>query len=168
MQTIFQSSVVVKLPKVLISSMFLLPCSQSLILIIPYFEETVSECSIHAGLFWKGVDWKGVKTMYSCNASNCRQGRQLRYSSINAGHTAICPVTDDSPAFSMTRSAHMASPWPLSPRNMKSYSGYSCTYSMKEWYLCIPTGAQACNMGCRKVSHGEEEEEAEAEAEEEE
>lgn len=45
----------------------------------------------------------------------------------------------------MTLSAHMASPWPLSPMKIKSYSGYSCTYSMKEWYLCIPTGAQACS-----------------------
>ena len=52
----------------------------------------------------------------------------------------------------MTRSAHMASPWPLSPRKMKSYSGYSCTYSMKEWYLCMPTGAQAC-ISTQKLSH---------------
>ena len=47
------------------------------------------------------------------------------------------------------------------------YSGYSCTYSMKEWYLC-PTGAQACTMGCRKVSHDIEDEEGQEEEEEEE
>lgn len=37
---------------------------------------------------------------------------------------------------------------------------------MKEWYLCIPTGAQACTIGCKEVSHGGEEEEEEGEEEE--
>lgn len=66
---------------------------------------------------------------------------------------ATIMVNVSSPDFSMTRSAHIASPWPLSPRKMKSYSGYSCTYSMKEWYLCMPTGAHACSTKDGIESH---------------